>query len=105
MGAETSTPTEEQKVVQLPIKRAVAPRVTSEDPWFAVKQSLLSEQPEVYSSWLSDLAFDWIGTGQVRVTAPSRFVASYVSAHYTTLLERAIRVSFPELRQVSVGTA
>jgi hypothetical protein len=105
MGAETGAPAHEQNIVQLPVTRAAVAQVAPDDPWFAVKQSLSREQPEVYSSWLADLEFDRIGAGQVRVNAPSRFVASYVSGHYMDLIERALRLSHPDLRQISVGTA
>lgn len=92
-----------RKVVQLPVKRVSPSADLSEDPWIAVKQSLNAAQPEVYSSWLSDLGYDWAGQGSLRITAPSRFIASYVNGHYLEMIERAVRQVYPELRQISVG--
>lgn len=104
MTASDAPPPSDRKVVQLDNHRAQ--NVTSDpaDPWLAVKQSLSDGQPEVYSSWLSQLEYERLGVSTVRVTAPSRFVASYVNGHYLGAIERAIQVTHPEVSQVSIAS-
>lgn len=103
MSTDGATPATDQKVVRLPVTRVAQPENAEADPWFEVKQALSHAQPEVYSSWLSDLRFDRTAQGSVRVTAPSRFIASYVNGHYLGLIERAVTAHLPEVRQVSIA--
>lgn len=102
MVAESAPPDPERKVVPLRPRQPGEAAPLSDDPWSEVKGYLRREQPEVYSSWLADLTFARTGQGAVRVTAPSRFIASYVNGHYLSLIERALAATCPEVRQVSV---
>ena len=94
----------DQKVVQLDKHRAQSVASDPADPWLAVKQSLSDAQPEVYSSWLSQLVYERSGPSTVRVIAPSRFVASYVNGHYLGSIERAIQATHPDVSQVSIAS-
>lgn len=102
MSADMARPEADSKIVQLPVKHTNTPIPDPTNPWVAVKQSLSSEQPEVFSSWLAELEYAWASPEYIRITAPSRFVASYVNGHYLELLERTLRAVHPQVRQVSV---
>ena len=104
MTASDPPAEEDRKVVQLNTRRSIAVTPDPADPWATVKQALSSKQPEVFSSWLSQLEYDWQGTSTVQVTAPSRFVASYVNGHYLALIEDAICSAHPQVTQVSVAS-
>ena len=93
---------DDQNVVRLPVGRSSHVDPDPQDPWIAVKQSLMLDQPEVYSSWLADLKYEWLAAKHVHVTAPSRFVASYVNGHYAEFIERTLRAEFPDLRKVTI---
>ncbi|MFP7675492.1 DnaA N-terminal domain-containing protein [Marivita sp. S0852] len=105
MAAEEIPEPQDQKVVPLRVRHAVPSEPDISDPWSAVKRSLNASHPEVYSSWLADLDYDWSGPGTVHVTAPSRFIASYVDGHYMDVIEAALRLEVPDFRQVSISTS
>lgn len=105
MTAPDAPPASEQNVVHLNTRRPERVVADPTDPWAAVKQSLSDAQPEVYSSWLSQLEYERLGATSIRITAPSRFVASYVNGHYLGTVERAIRGVHPEITEVSIVSA
>jgi hypothetical protein len=104
MTAPDVPPQTDQKVVHLNTHRVDKVATDPTDPWGSVKRALSDAHPEVYSSWLAQLKYAWLDPSKVRVTAPSRFVASYVNGHHLEAIRHAVQAVHPQVREVSIAS-
>ena len=69
-------------VVPLPVKGVLPPPDTSSGTEWALAQAILhSEAPDLYASWLRNLARVDRAGGRLTLKAPSRFHCNYVQTH------------------------
>ena len=70
-------------------------RVDGEAPeWTRLRRRLRAEDPAAFAAWFARLTFAGRDGDEVRVRAPSRFVASYVETHLAAPLSAAARACF-----------
>ncbi len=61
------------------------------DPWQRAQHRLSALHPTLFPAWFASLKFVAIVGEQVRLTAPSRFAAQYITTHFLGHLEDALR--------------
>src|SRR5256885_2354045 len=67
--------------------------------WARVKQRLRTEVgDDVFSSWFARMDLDEIVQDQVRLSVPTRFLKSWIQAHYAERLLTCWKAEQPELR-------
>ena len=84
--------------------------VSSEDPqgatetWARVKRRLRAELGEdVFASWFARLEMDSVGEGCARLSVPTRFLKSWIEAHYADRVLAVYRSEAPSLERISIG--
>ena len=84
---------------------ARAPRPESPG-WAQVLERLEADQPQLYRAWFHQLtAAEPDVEGVLRISAPSRFVADYVSTHLMAPLTAAVRAGFGRALRCQVRPA
>lgn len=67
--------------------------------WARVRGRLRAEYGEAaYKSWLKPLTFKTLEGGQVRLTAPTRFMRDWVATHYSDRIRSLWLNENPEIR-------
>ncbi|MEP4199273.1 MAG: hypothetical protein ABJL99_26905 [Aliishimia sp.] len=75
-------PSEDRKVVALPVKGAVpTPDLKDGSEWSLAQAILHSEDPALYASWVHGLKRQGRAGGRLTLKAPSRFHGAYVQTH------------------------
>ena len=83
--------------------------VSSEDhgaaeTWARVKRRLRAELGEdVFASWFARLEMDSISEGCARLSVPTRFLKSWIEAHYADRVLSVYRSEAPDLERISIG--
>ncbi len=88
-------PAERQNVVQVNFSPAGETPAPEPGLWGAVSQRLQVTHPEVWSSWYARLRMTAQTADRVELTAPNRFVGSYVETH----LMEPLAMSFAQICQ------
>ena len=74
-----------------------------EDAWTRVKRRLRAELGEdVFSSWLARLEMDDLTDSAARLSVPTRFLKSWIEAHYLDRVLTAYRSEQPAVASVSI---
>jgi chromosomal replication initiator protein len=75
------------------------------DPaWETVSQRLRAEYGEdVYTSWFTRIVLDRIEDGAAFLTVPTRFLKSWIQAHYAERIAAVFAESDPRVARVSIG--
>lgn len=81
------------------------PAPAGDDVWSQVQAALHGRDPELWSSWFRHLSEAERAGGAVTLTAPSRFIADYVSAQWLGRLLAAYGRVDPSVRRVRVVVA
>ncbi|GLK66410.1 chromosomal replication initiator protein DnaA [Hansschlegelia plantiphila] len=78
---------------------------TERDPaWEGVTQRLRSEYGEdVFTSWFTRIVLDRVDDGIAYLTVPTRFLKSWIQAHYADRIAAVFAEANPEVRTVSIG--
>ena len=85
--------------------RAAAP-APAEGPWGAILEAVAREIGDNgFRTWLAPLEFAGLTDGELRLLAPSKFVASHVSQNHAERLLAAAQEIAPETRRVRVEAA
>src|SRR3712207_6808687 len=83
--------------------------VSSEDhgaaeTWARVKRRLRAELGEdVFASWFARLEMDSVSEGCARLSVPTRFLKSWIEAHYADRVLTVYRTEAPDLERISIG--
>src|SRR5215212_3053173 len=84
--------------------------VSSDEPqgaaetWARVKRRLRAELGEdVFASWFARLEMDAVGEGCARLSVPTRFLKSWIEAHYADRVLSVYRSEAPDLERISIG--
>ena len=94
---------EENPVVSLPLKGKVPPPDVSSGTEWALAQAILhTEAPDLYGSWLRNLARAERAGGRLILRAPSRFHGSYVQTHLTGRVLSACQAVDPQVTDVVI---
>jgi len=74
-----------------------------EDAWTRVKRRLRAELgDDVYSSWLARLEMDEVNDNSARLSVPTRFLKSWIEAHYADRVLSVYRSEHPSLTNLSI---
>jgi chromosomal replication initiator protein len=77
---------------------------TDLETWARVKRRLRAELGEdVFASWFGRLELDAVLDGCARLTVPTRFLKSWIEAHYADRVLTVYRTEAPSLERVSIG--
>jgi chromosomal replication initiator protein len=86
-----------------------APRKTTEmtstdlEQWSRVKQRLRAEVgDDIFSSWFARMELDGLDEDAVRLSVPTRFLKSWIQAHYAERVLACWRAEQPLLRRIEV---
>ena len=72
--------------------------------WSRVKRRLRAELGEdVFASWFARLELDVVTGGCARLTVPTRFLKSWIEAHYADRVLATYRAEAPTVERISVG--
>src|SRR3954466_15349794 len=72
--------------------------------WSRVKRRLRAELGEdVFASWFARLELDVVTGGCARLTVPTRFLKSWIEAHYADRVLATYRAEAPRVERISVG--
>src|SRR4051794_41582128 len=72
--------------------------------WNRVKRRLRAELGEdVFASWFARLELDAVSDGCARLTVPTRFLKSWIEAHYADRVLATYRAEAPAVERISVG--
>ena len=84
--------------------------VSSDDPqggaetWARVKRRLRAELGEdVFASWFARLEMDAVADGCARLSVPTRFLKSWIEAHYAERVFSVYKAEAPSLERISIG--
>lgn len=100
MGESDGT---ERKIVSLPLRGAgPPPDISDGTEWALAKARLYDEDQGGYRSWVEALIRIERAGGQVRLAAPSRFHAAYVTTHMLPRLLRACQAADATVTDVVV---
>ncbi|MHA3979135.1 DnaA N-terminal domain-containing protein [Halovulum sp. GXIMD14794] len=91
----------DSNVVPLNLPQGALP--DGEGPWPEICRALEAEDPAAYRHWFSRLELDHTDNGILGLTAPNRFIASYVETHLTPHLLRAAYPVLGPIRHVSIA--
>lgn len=103
MTPETPVAPEESKVVAFP--NPAAPQAPEDDLWSGVSDILRNRHAHLYAAWFRLLAPLEREGGAVTLTAPSKFVADYVSAQLLPHLLAAYARCDGSVRQIRIEVA
>src|ERR1700686_1729732 len=81
---------------------------TEQDRWSRVKGRLRSSVGEdVYTSWLARMELEGVAPESVRLSVPTRFLKSWIQAHYAERVLTCWQAEMPEVHRIdlSVRTA
>ena len=95
-------PVPKAKVVHVAFGTGTAPDTTA--PWGRIQDRLQRNDPALYQNWFANLRLKEGPQGTAIVTAPSRFVARYVSTHLTAALLAAVQTEMPEVEKIQIET-
>ncbi len=73
--------------------------------WSRVAIQLRSKDPAVYDAWFSQLIYVDVEQGVLKLMAPTRFLANYISSHYQGYLLAAALAENCAVSEVKVVTA
>jgi chromosomal replication initiator protein len=74
------------------------------ETWARVKRRLRAELGEdVFASWFARLEMDSISDGCARLSVPTRFLKSWIEAHYADRVLSVYRSEAPDLDRISIG--
>src|SRR5215204_3701847 len=74
------------------------------ETWARVKRRLRAELGEdVFASWFARLEMDTVGEGCARLSVPTRFLKSWIEAHYVERVLSVYRTEAPDLERISIG--
>src|SRR5919205_652624 len=74
------------------------------ETWARVKRRLRAELGEdVFASWFARLEMDSVGEGCARLSVPTRFLKSWIEAHYAERVLTVYRSEAPDLERISIG--
>src|SRR5215212_4335095 len=74
------------------------------ETWARVKRRLRAELGEdVFASWFARLEMDAVGEGCARLSVPTRFLKSWIEAHYVDRVLSVYRTEAPDLERISIG--
>jgi chromosomal replication initiator protein len=77
---------------------------TDAEAWGRVKRRLRAELGEdVFASWFGRLELEAISEGCARLTVPTRFLKSWIEAHYADRVLTVYRAELPCLERISIG--
>lgn len=82
---------------------APPPRAEGQGAWAQVQAALHAENPALYAAWFAALVPDPRPDGTLRLVAPSRFHASFVSIHHLGRLAALVRSVDPQVARVEVA--
>ncbi|WP_118133610.1 DnaA N-terminal domain-containing protein [Oceanicella sp. SM1341] len=92
------------KVVPLFPAEGEAPAEEGQDPfWAGICRRLRQEDPGLFRSWFAGLRFEAMEAGELRLGAPSAFVAGYVDIHLRDRLERVASDAAEEAVRLRIG--
>ncbi|WP_170317791.1 DnaA N-terminal domain-containing protein [Paroceanicella profunda] len=75
-----------------------------QDPvWSGICRRLRQEDPGLFRSWFAGLRFEALEAGELRLGAPSAFVAGYVDIHLRDRLERVAADAAEEPVRLRIG--
>jgi chromosomal replication initiator protein len=74
------------------------------ETWARVKRRLRAELGEdVFASWFARLEVDCVAEGCAKLTVPTRFLKSWIEAHYADRVLSIYRSEDPGLERISIG--
>lgn len=77
---------------------------TEAERWSRVKQRLRVEVgDDIFSSWFTRMDLDNVDEETVRLTVPTRFLKSWIQAHYSERLLACWKAEQPSVRRVEIG--
>lgn len=91
-------PAVDRKVV--PFRRIAA--VAAGEVWAQARQTLAAEDAPIFEAWFAGLADAGVEDGCLRLVAPTRFQADYISTHLLDRLRVATMRTDPAIRKVLV---
>src|SRR5438045_6389182 len=88
----------------LPLKKSFQMMTTSEqDRWSRVKSRLRSNVGEdVYTSWFARMDLEGVQDESVRLSVPTRFLKSWIQAHYAERVLSAWQAEMPEVHRIDL---
>jgi chromosomal replication initiator protein len=96
---------EEQRARAVPSEDPDASdRTSALDIWSRVKRRLRAELGEdVFASWFGRLELDTVVDGAAMLTVPTRFLKSWIEAHYADRVLAVYRSEAPQVERVVIG--
>ena len=86
------------------LKGTTAMTSTDLERWSRVKLRLRAEVgDDIFSSWFARMDLDGIDEGAVRLTVPTRFLKSWIQAHYAERLLACWKAEQALVRRVDIG--
>jgi chromosomal replication initiator protein len=77
---------------------------TDAERWLRVKQRLRAEVgDDIFSSWFARMDLDSIDDGVVRLSVPTRFLKSWIQAHYSERVLACWKAERPNVRRIEVN--
>src|ERR1700719_3269761 len=74
-----------------------------QDRWSRVKSRLRSSVGEdVYTSWFSQMGLEGVKDESVRLSVPTRFLKSWIQAHYAERVLSAWQAERPEVHRIDL---
>jgi chromosomal replication initiator protein len=74
------------------------------ETWARVKRRLRAELGEdVFASWFARLEMDALADGCARLSVPTRFLKSWIEAHYADRVLAVYKTEAPDLERISIG--
>jgi chromosomal replication initiator protein len=84
--------------------RAKDDRQQDAETWSRVKRRLRAELGEdVFTSWFARLEVDTVGDGCAQLTVPTRFLKSWIEAHYADRVLATYRSEAPGIERIAIG--
>src|SRR5579871_4702349 len=86
------------------VRESAAMSSMDAERWSRVKQRLRAEVGEdIFSSWFARMDLDGVDEDAVRLTVPTRFLRSWIQAHYAERLLACWKAEQPRIRRVEIG--
>ena len=78
---------------------------TAQDRWSRVKGRLRTSVGEdVYTSWFARMDLEGVQEESVRLSVPTRFLKSWIQAHYADRVLSCWQAEMPEVHRIAVRT-
>src|SRR6218665_3221878 len=85
------------------LKKSIQAMTSEQDRWSRVKGRLRSSVGEdVYTSWFARVDLEGVQDESVRLSVPTRFLKSWIQAHYAERVLTCWQAELPEVHRIDL---